>query len=179
MEYINIYLANLGRFNENWGGKSGEWVKLPVPPENIDAILKGIGIDQQRYSEYFIPAFETSFANLEISEFTNLNELNHLAERIENLSSWDTEKFAAVVEVECPHSISAMHEILDQLDDFNIIPDIDDEEKLGLYYAEMCGTFQCLPPELQNYIDFEAFGRDIHLDGTGTFCSFGYLEDNR
>jgi hypothetical protein len=62
LEYINIYLANLGRFNENWGGKSGEWVKLPVPPENIDAILKGIGIDQQRYSEYFIPAFETSFA---------------------------------------------------------------------------------------------------------------------
>ena len=178
MEYIHIYLANLDRFNESWGGQSGEWVKLPVPEEKLDAIFKRIGVDKQ-HGEYFIPCFETSFANLEISEFSNLYELNELAQRIEELDPWDTEKLAAVVEVECPHSTSTLLELLDQLDDFDVLSDIDDEEKLGLYYAEMCGTFQCLPPELQNYIDFRAYGRDIHLEGTGTFSSYGYVVDLR
>ncbi len=177
MEYISIYLANLGRFNESWGGHCGEWVKLPVPKENLDATLKRIGIGK-RYEEYFVPAFETSFANLEISEYSNIYELNNLAQRIAELDPRDTEKLAAVVEVECPHSTIALLEILDQLDDFDYLADIEDAADLGRYYAEMCGTFQVLPDHLHNYIDYEAFGRDIHLEGSGTFCSYGYVVRN-
>ena len=59
MEYISIYISNLGRFNESWGGHCGEWVKLPVPKEKLDAVLKRIGIGR-RYEEYFVPCFETS-----------------------------------------------------------------------------------------------------------------------
>ena len=178
MEYISIYLANLGRFNESWGGHCGEWVKLPVPEEKLTAVLKRIGIGR-RYEEYFIPAFETSFANLEINEYSNIYELNDLAQRIAELASWEVEKLAAVVEVECPHSTSALLEILDHLDEFDYLADIEDEEALGQYYAEMCGTFQCLPDHLQNYIDFASYGRDIHLEGSGTFSSYGYVVDLR
>lgn len=177
MEYISIYLANLGRFNESWGGHCGEWVKLPVPRQNLDAVLKRIGINR-RYEEYFVPCFETSFANLEISEFTNIYELNDLAQRIAELDSWDTEKLAAVVEVECPHSTTALLEILDQLDEFDFLAEVDDEEALGQYYAEMCGTFDALPDSLRSYIDYKAWGRDIHLSGSGTFCSYGYVVRN-
>ena len=31
---------------------------------------------------------------------------------------------------------------------------------------------------LHNYIDYEAYGRDIHLEGSGTFCSYGYVIRN-
>ena len=86
MEYISIFLCNLGRFNEGWGGHCGEWIKLPVPKEKLDAALKRIGIGR-RYEEYFIPCFETSFANLEINEFSNIYELNELAQRIAELDS--------------------------------------------------------------------------------------------
>lgn len=177
MEYISIFLCNLGRFNESWGGHCGEWIKLPVPKEKLDAALKRIGIGR-RYEEYFIPAFETSFANLEINEFSNIYELNDLAQRIEALDPWDTEKLAAVVEVECPHSTTALLEILDQLDDFDYLAEIEDTADLGRYYAEMSGTFQVLPDNLHNYIDYEAYGRDIHLEGSGTFCSYGYVIRN-
>ena len=177
MEYITIFLCNLGRFNESWGGHCGEWVKLPVPKEKLDATLKRIGIGR-RYEEYFIPCFETSFANLEINEFSNIYELNELAQRIAELDSWDTEKLAAVVEVECPHTTTALLEILDQFDEFDFLAEVDDEEALGQYYAELCGTFDALPDSLHNYIDYGAFGRDIHLEGSGTFCSYGYVIRN-
>lgn len=172
MEYINVYLANVGRFNESWGGHCGEWVKLPVPKEKLDAILKRIG------EEYFVPAFETSFANLEISEYSNIYELNDLAQRIAELDPWVTEKLAAVVEAECPHSASALLEILDHLDAFDYLAEIEDEEALGQYYAEMCGTFDALAESLRNYVDYRAWGRDIHLSGSGIFCSYGYVVRN-
>ena len=36
-----------------------------------------------------------------------------------------------------------------------------------------------VPEYLQNYIDYEAYGRDIALGDTGAFTDYGYVYDNQ
>ena len=42
---ISAFLTNLGRYNE--GALIGEWVKLPVPEDQLQSVLDRIGINKQ------------------------------------------------------------------------------------------------------------------------------------
>ena len=176
MDRIKIFLTNLGRYNEcvlMW-----EWVKLPVATDELEAVLKRIGI-RKGYEEYFITDYESSIANLQIDEYASVSEVNELATRMDELNDWDYEKLCAVIEAESPTSVKAILALLNELDGFDLIPEIEDESSLGEFYAEACNIFTNLPEIMSRYFDFEKYGRDIHLEGNGTFTSYGYVEDNR
>lgn len=176
MDGINIFLTNLGRYNE--GILMGEWVRLPVPAEKLDEVLERIGINGE-YEEYFITDYEASFANLNLSEYTSIEALNGFAERLDELESWEVEKLAAVLEYESVSSITDIMDIIDHLDDFDILADVEDDEGLGRYYAgELC-TLESVPEHLRSYFDYEAYGRDIRLELTCCFTSYGLVIDNR
>ena len=55
----------------------------------------------------------------------------------------------------------------------HIIHDYDD---LGRYYLEELEVSK-VPAHLQNYIDYEAYGRDVALEENGTFTDQGYVWD--
>ncbi len=55
---------------------------------------------------------------------------------------------------------------------------IEDYDDLGRYYIEELGTME-VPEHLQNYIDYEAYGRDIALDEISDFTDYGYVYDNQ
>ena len=175
MGRLQIFLTNLGKYNE--GCLMGEWGKLPVPEDKLEAVLHRIGINDQ-YSEYFISDYESLFSNLYISEYASIAEVNELAERIEGLADQDYDKLAAVLECESSMSIAEMLEVIDELDSFDLIADISTEEDLGEYYLE--DIFYGVPDTVLRYIDTQRLGRDIHLEnGNGTFTSYGYLMDLR
>ena len=176
MERLKIYLTNLGKYNE--GVLIGEWVKLPVDDGALEEVMKRIGI-RSGYEEYFITDFESSIANLNIGEFTPVGLVNELARQLDTLDDWAYEKLCAVVEAECPDTAHGVLALIEELAGFDLIPEVDDEESLGEYYAEACGIFTSLPETVQRYFDYEAYGRDIHAEGRGIFTSFGYVEDNR
>ncbi len=174
---LSIFLTNLGRYVE--GALVGCWVKLPVSADKLNAVLEKIGINEQ-YEEYIITDWETSISGLHnaISEYSSVVALNELAEMLEELSSDDEDKLGAVLEVESCRSVGEIKELIEQLDNFNLLPDIQEDEDLGYYYAEECCCIE-IPEHLRSYFDYEAYGRDIRLESTGTFTSYGYLEDNR
>lgn len=176
MDGIKIFLTNLGKYNE--GCLMGEWVKLPVPADKLDEVLERIGIDGE-YEEYFITDYEASFANLNLSEYTSIEALNGFAARLEELAEWEYEKLAAVLEYESVSSITDIMDIIEYLDDFVVLPDIEDDEGLGRYYAEECCTIEAIPAHLRSYFDYESYGRDIRLESVGCFTSYGYVVDNR
>ena len=176
MDGINIFLTNLGRYNE--GILMGEFVKLPVPADKLDEVLERIGINGE-YEEYFITDYEASFANLNLSEFTSIEALNSFAERLDEMESWEVEKLAAVLEYETVSSITDIMDIIDHLDDFDILADVEDDEGLGRYYAEEFCTLEAVPEHLRRYFDYEAYGRDIRLESVGCYTSYGYVMDNR
>ena len=176
MDGINIFLTNLGRYNE--GILMGEWVRLPVPAEKLDEVLERIGINGE-YEEYFITDYEASFVNLNLSEYTSIEALNGFAERLEELESWEVEKLAAVLEYESVSSITDIMDIIDHLDDFDILADVEDDEGLGRYYAEELCTLNAVPEHLRSYFDYESYGRDIRLEMSCCFTSYGLVIDNR
>lgn len=176
MGRIKIFVTNLGRYNE--GCLMGEWVKLPIPEDKLQEVLDRIGIDDQ-YEEYFITDYESNFPNLQISEYASIDELNTLAERIDSLTDWDYDKLGAVLEAESSVSIDEILEIVTDLDSFDLLADIDDDEALGEYYADCGCIFQGVPEHIQRYFDFEAYGRDIRLELNCCLTSYGVVIDNR
>ena len=176
MDGINIFLTNLGRYNE--GILMGEWVRLPVPAEKLDEVLGRIGINGE-YEEYFITDYEASFANLNLSEYTSIEALNGFAARLEELAEWEYEKLAAVLEYESVSSITDIMDIIDHLDEFDILADVEDDEDLGRYYAEEFCTLEAAPEHLRSYFDYESYGRDIRLEMSCCFTSYGLVIDNR
>lgn len=175
MDKIKIFLTNLGRYNE--GCLMGEWVKLPVPEDKLEDILARIGINGE-YEEYFITDFESTLANLCISEYARLDVLNELAEKIEELSDDEYEKLTAVLESESPTSICAILEIIERLDEYDLYTEVEDDESLGWLYAEMCGTFDSIPENLRYYLDMEKFGRDLRMELDLCYTSYGVVVRN-
>ena len=171
---ITIYLTNLNRYNN--GILCGEWVKLPVPQEELETVLHRIGTEND---EFFITDYETLLGNLHISEYASIAELNKLAERIDGLAACDYEKLGAVLECESCMTIAEILEIIDELDSFDLLAEVEDDEALGEYYAEIGCIFHGIPDSFQRYFDFEAYGRDIRLELNCCFTSYGVVIDNR
>ena len=174
---MKIFITNLGRYTE--GYLIGKWVKLPVSEEKLDEVLEAIGINEY-YEEYFITDCENDIIGLSdvISEYSSVVTLNELAQRLEMLSDADTDKLGAVLEYEACRSVSEVLELLDELDDFDLLTDVNDDEELGYYYAEEYCSID-IPEHVQPYFDFEAFGRDVRLENSCLFTSYGFLLDNR
>lgn len=173
---ISIYLTNLGKYVE--GCLIYELVKLPIDNEKLDEVLTRIGINKQ-YEEVFISDYETTLSNLHISEYSSIQELNKLAERLEDLADPDYEKLAAILEFESSMSIAEVLEIIDELDSFDLLAEVEDDEDLGEYYAEVGCIFHGIPDHIQRYFDFSAFGRDLRLGSNITMTSYGAVVDNR
>lgn len=176
MGRLKIFLTNLGKYVD--GYLIGEWVKLPVPRDKLNDILARIGIDEHN-EEYFITDFETTLANLEISEYASLDELNELAELIEDLTDGDYEKLSAVLETESPTTIKAVIEIIGQLDEIDLLAEVTTDEQIGEYYAELSCIFQGVPDHIQRYFDYEQYGRDIRFELSCCVTTWGLVIDNR
>lgn len=175
-ERMAIFITNLNRYNN--GMFCGEWVKLPIPQEELDATLRRIGIDDQN-EEYFITDYEVLFGNLHISEYASIAELNQLAERLDGLADHEYEKLAAVLECESSMSIAEVLEIIDELDNFDLLEDVDEDEALAAYYIDNGYIFCDVPDNIKMYLDLQRLGRDIRLESNICYTSYGTVIDNR
>ena len=174
---MKIFITNLGKYCE--GYLVGKWVKLPVADDKLNEVLKEIGINEF-YEEYFITDSESDIIGLSdvITEYSSISALNELAKRIENLSDYDADKLGAVLEYEGCCSVSEVIDILDNLDSFDLVTGVTDDETLGYYYAdELCSID--IPEHLKSYFDYEAYGRNIRLESSCLYTSYGFLLDNR
>ena len=174
---MKIFITNLGKYTE--GYLIGKWVKLPISEDRLDEVLKAIGINEY-YEEYFITDYENEIIGIGdvISEYSSVQALNELAQRLEELSDDEADKLGAVLEYEACRSVSEVLELLDKLDEFDLLADVNDDEELGYYYAE---EYCCIdiPESIQPYFDYEKFGRDVRLQSCCLYTSYGFLLDNR
>ena len=82
---MKIFITNLGKYTE--GYLIGKWVKLPVSEDKLNEVLEAIGINEY-YEEYFITDYENDIVGIGdvISEYSSVQALNELAQRLEDLS---------------------------------------------------------------------------------------------
>ncbi len=90
---FEAYITNLEKYNE--GELVGETLKFPTTTEEVQGLLKRIGVDGVRYEEFFITSFDGDVLGLYdyLTEYENLDELNHLACLLSELDQGELEKF--------------------------------------------------------------------------------------
>lgn len=176
------FITNLGKYNE--GALVGEWVKFPTTAEELKKVFKRIGIGAkddfgQAYEEWFITDYDCYVDGLYdlLGEYANLDELNYLASKLDDMSQDEYERFQAAMEIgDHTGSIQELINLTENLDCYDVYPDIHDHDDLGRYYIEELDAMQ-VPEHLRNYIDYEAYGRDIALEESGQFTDLGYVRD--
>ena len=176
------FITNLGKYNE--GELVGEWVKFPTTAEELKEVFKRIGIGQkddfgQPYEEWFITDYDCYVDGLysKLGEYENLDELNYLASKLDEMSDSEYAQFQAGMEMgdHCG-SLQEIINLTENLDCYEVYPNIHDYDDLGRYYIEELEVMQ-VPEHLQNYIDYEAYGRDVAMDENGSFTDQGYVRD--
>ena len=95
---LRIYLTNLGKYNE--GMLVGEWVDLPVSEEELEKVFKRIG-NNDEYEEYFITDYESDIDGVKVGEYENIDDLNELAEALEDLDSEEENVLSVMLEDGC------------------------------------------------------------------------------
>lgn len=174
---FEAYITNLGKYNE--GSLVGEWVSFPTTAEEIQDVFKRIGIDGVRYEEWFITDYDCNVAGMYgvLGEYENLDELNYLAAKITELDKHEYERFEAAIQLsDYSRSAKDLINLTDNLDKYDIYPDVNSYDDLGRLYIEEYGSME-IPEHLSNYIDYEAYGRDIAMDEISEFTDFGYVRD--
>ena len=176
------FITNLGKYNE--GDLVGEWVKFPTTAKEMKEVFRRIGIGQkddfgQPYEEWFITDYDCYVDGLydKLGEYESLDELNYLASKLDEMSQSEYAQFQAGMELgdHCG-SLQEIINLTENLDCYEIYPDIEDYDDLGRYYIEELDVMQ-VPEHLKNYIDYESYGRDVAIDENGTFTDQGYVRD--
>ena len=176
------FITNLGKYNE--GELVGEWVKFPTTAEELKKVFDRIGIGQkddfgQPYEEWFITDYDCYVGGLydKLGEYENLDELNYLASKLEEMGQGEYAQFQAAMEVgDHSGSLQEIINLTDNLDCYDLYPSIQEYDDLGRYYIEELDAMQ-VPEHLRNYIDYEAYGRDVAMDESGDFTDLGYVRD--
>ena len=176
------FITNLGKYNE--GELVGEWVKFPTTAEELKKVFDRIGIGQkddfgQPYEEWFITDYDCYVGALydKLGEYENLDELNYLASKLEEMGQGEYAQFQAAMEVgDHSGSLQEIINLTENLDCYDLYPSIQDYDDLGRYYIEELDAMQ-VPEHLRNYIDYEAYGRDVAMDESGDFTDLGYVRD--
>lgn len=155
---IKVFLTNLGKYNE--GYLIGEWLELPASQQEIDEIMAKIGINEE-YEEWFITDYETDIRGIEIGEYSNLNELNEIAEKLESLN-----EDSAIIEAIFNYHQDVQETInIIQNRDYIIYEDCYDMIDVAYQIVEECGYLNGIPETVARYFDYETFARDLEMEG--------------
>ena len=161
---MQVYISNLGKYNE--GELVGAWFTPPIDPEDVK---EKIGLDSE-YEEYAIHDYELPF---DINEYTSIEDINRLCALAEEL-------FGTPIESEMKEIQQAFfgsfEEMAEHADDIICYSDCDDMADVARYFIEETGALGEVPASLQNYIDYEAYGRDLELDGNFLVTAHGVFE---
>ncbi len=109
----------------------------------------------------------------ECENIDELNELGHALLEVRDKGGLETFE-AALVLGNHTRSVKDLINLTQNLDLYHFYPDISDDEGLGRLYADELGTID-IPEHIQNYFDYEAYGRDVRINEGGVFAPGGYV----
>lgn len=170
---IRVYLTNLGMYNN--GILCGEWVDLPC--DDFDAVFDRIKICHGEkkfydscgnpYEEYFITDYSSSF-DIRIKEFQNIDELNDFAESIENIDD-------EIIETLLYFGVQ-WDDIPTEADNVFVYANCSTMTDVAYEVVEQTGMLEQIPDNLQHYFDYEAYGRDLNIEGNFYYSNGNYYE---
>ena len=167
---IKGYITNLGKYNE--GVLAYKLISFPISDEELNEALKEIDcmytdengvVHNPLYEEYFFSDWECKIP-FDFGEFPNISEINDIAERVEALEAYEQDVLKVILE----EHTSNIDEALRIVEGNRYITwwDCDCMADVAERMAAEFGDLNDVPERLQYYIDYEAWGRDLAIEGT-------------
>lgn len=155
---------------------SGEWVSFPTTPETLRDVFRRleIGPDEWAISNINCNVYGI---NGTLMETNSLDELNHLACKLEELTDDEFQQYQVVIEIDrhCD-TVPDLINLCDNLDCYDFYPDITDDEELGRHQLfEESELHRNTLNEIADYIDFERYGEDHRENDGGMFADHCYI----
>ena len=187
---FRAYVANLGKYNE--GEILGEWVDFPLEDDAREELLIRLKLAHRDedgefeegyhdpetgsiYEEYIILDYDSDeeFPTDKFGEYELLDELNDYAERFAAFDDDEALAFRAAVE-----TFSTLEEAFEKVEngDYRVYYNCDSMADVAETYVDETGMLEEIPERLRGYFDFEAFGRDMEIEGTFIFIGGDCVE---
>ena len=161
---LNIFVNTWGNYNEN-GADGGEWITLPLTPEELEEKLEAIAQAMgDNDPEFCIHDYEyTGEIELEeISEHTNIQQINELCNEAAVLGEYELEEIAAAIDAWGYSFKEAME--MQRAGSF-VFYKGQDLEDVAYELVEECYFTKETPDIFKTYFDYKAFARDLGFDG--------------
>ena len=162
-EDMAVYIANLGKYNE--GYLVGDWFTFPIDEEDV---AERIGLNEY-YEEYAV--HDTENFPMTIKEFTSIEELNRIYDMIQELPDHILEALD-----EFKSYYGSLEELVDHKDEIYLYSECETMTDVAYLFIDELNALGDIPSYLENYIDYEAYGRDLSINGTFIETSYGMCE---
>jgi hypothetical protein len=149
---------------------------LPTTSAQVRDAFSRIGLDGKQHQEYAIVGHRMTADGLLdcLQPNDRIDDLNYLADRLNQLDDAELAKLAAVVDGRDDLTVPAVIDLTYNLDYYVHIPDVPNFEELGRYYLYQSGMVE-MPETWKSAIPLEAFGKNAAAQEHGRFTEHGYL----
>lgn len=159
---MKIYITDLEAYNN--GFLIGEWAELPMSKDELAELNENILQEGKRacksedyHEESFITDYECDY--MKISEYSDIYELNEIAEKYENLDKEEKEKLKFLISEGYEFDYA-----IENINDCEIYMNTNLKELAEQFVDD--GMFGDIPDSISSYIDYEAIARDLSFDYT-------------
>ena len=168
---LSVWIGNLGDYNA--GILRGQWFDLDdYDLDELTAAIEELTNDGQ--NDYFIADSMSDFG-VEVSEYESLESLYEKYDIVGNIID-EYEDYAEDIIEAFTQTISADLSNIDGYD-FYIHRECYKMADVAYEYLNECGGLEEIPEHLRNYFDYEAYGRDMEIEGTFYYTGGGvYIE---
>lgn len=148
MVEFNVYIANLGKYNE--GELQGAWF---TPPLNFDEVKEKIGLNDE-YEEFAIHDYESP---IPVHEYTSLEEINKMA----NLFQEIPDNLVNAIDDMMNEWFSSLEELVESIDLILVYPDCHNMYEVAKHLIEEEEYMGHIPSSLLHHIDFHSYAREL------------------
>ena len=172
-----VYEPMLCSLRAEYNGKT-EYLYLPCEEEAIDKAFARLGAPtpddvELSWEDHCIGSAKWVERFKEIASEEGVYELNRLAAAV-NSADMDMEKLWAVAEYAEAEDAGQLARLVKNIDCFTVIKDAVDCDDVGRYVIDHTDRY-AMPPELEKYFDFAAFGEHIAEECYGKFVGGNFI----
>ena len=170
---LNIFANTWGNYNEN-GADGGEWITLPMDPEELEEVLENLaeamGDEDPEWAIHDYE-WESEIELGDVHEMDSIQEWNERCQEACSLEEWETEEIAAAMEA---YGYTFPEALKRQQRGCFIFYAGQDLQEVAEDLITECYD---LPEFALRYFDYEAFARDLSFDGY-TETKYGVILDS-
>ena len=175
---FSVLIQNRTEFENH--NPAGVYLSLPATKEELHETMKALNITADNPQDFFLNGYSTDEnRRIEIPfdwiRDGDLDKINFLASRLEELTPEQLEKLDAVMHSDFkPDSLDGLIDHTYNTDFYSHIPGIFSYKELGDYFLNDSGKVQ-MPEHWKAGIDKEDFGYNAALHEDGKLTDYGYI----